>query len=174
MLTNLVKLRKQTFQLLGATLVAATAIGTLALTAEAKRSPRFNDASLYGQYAVQSIGDDHVSVGLGTVNYDGRGNATRRILVNAPDGDERQFLLFESVGWYAVSSDGTGTATFENVITPEDMESTTSTTTFDFVITETKGVSPRSRGAKLAQEIYSAQRESGVTVSLVTNVQTRQ
>ena len=76
--------------------------------------------------------------------------------------------MFNSVGWYAVNADGTGTATYDNDISTGSM----TRTTFDFVITEVQGISSRRRGAKLAQAIYSVQREPGVTVSLVTNVQT--
>ena len=57
----------------------------------------------------QSIGDDHVSVGLGIVIYDGDGRTTRRVTVNAPDGiGGRRLIVFNSVGWYAVNADGTG------------------------------------------------------------------
>ncbi len=119
----------------------------------------------------QSIGDDHVSVGLGIVIYDGDGRTTRRVTVNAPDGiGGRRLIVFNSVGWYAVNADGTGTATYDNDISTGSM----TRTTFDFVVTEVQGISLRRRGAKLAQAIYSVQREPGVTVSLVTNVQTRQ
>ena len=81
----------------------------------------------------------------------------------------RRLLVFNSVGWYDVNADGTGTATYDN----ETSTGSTTRTTFDFVITEVQGISRR-RGAKLAQAIYSVQREAGATVSLVTNVQTRQ
>ena len=119
----------------------------------------------------QSIGDDHVSVGLGIVIYDGDGRTTRRVTVNAPDGiGGRRLIVFNSVGWYAVNADGTGTATYDNDISTGSM----TRTTFDFVVTEVQGISLRRRGAKLAQAIYSVQREPGVTVSFVTNVQTRQ
>lgn len=165
-------MHKRPFQIFVAALFLTALLGAMSLTAEAKhQNTRFTNASLYGQYAVQSIGDGHVSVGLGIVHYDGNGNATRRITVNAPDGTGgRRILIFESIGEYSVNPDGTGTATFDNDISNGDM----TTTTFDFVITETEGVSPRSRGSKLAQALYSAQREAGETVSLVTNVQTRQ
>jgi len=171
MRTEICTSRQRKLQLLAATVVVVTTVGILSLTAEAKHTPRFSNASLYGQYAVQSIGDDHVSVGLGIVKYDGRGHATRRILVNAPDGaGGRRFLVFESTGEYSVNPDGTGVAVFDNEISNGAM----TRTTFDFVITETEGVSPRSRGSKLARALYSAQQEAGETVSLVTNVQTRQ
>ena len=164
-------LRRRTFQLLAVAFVGGILLSALSLTAEAKRSARFTNASLNGQYAYQSIGDDHVSVGLGIVNYDGDGRTTRRVTVNAPDGmGGRRLIFFDSVGSYTVNPDGTGTASYDNDISTGSM----TRTTFDFVITEAQGISSRGRGAKLAQAIYSAQREPGVTVSLVTNVQTRQ
>ena len=163
--------RKRSFQVLVATMVAGMALAAISLTAEANRPTRFTNASLNGQYAVQSIGDDHVSVGLGIVIYDGDGRTTRRVTVNAPDGTGgRRLIFFESVGSYTVNPDGTGTATYDNDISTGSM----TRTTFDFVITEAQGISSRGRGAKLAQAIHSAQREPGVTVSLVTNAQTRQ
>ena len=65
-------------------MVVGILLAAFSLTAEAKRSTRFTNASLNGQYAYQSIGDDHVSVGLGIVTYDGDGETTRRVTVNAP------------------------------------------------------------------------------------------
>lgn len=171
MLRRVPRLRKRSFQVLAATMVVGILLAAFSLTAEAKRSSRFTDASLNGQYAYQSIGDDHVSVGLGIVTYDGDGETTRRVTVNAPDGmGGRRLLVFNSVGWYGVNADGTGTATYDNEISTGSM----TRTTFDFVITEVQRISSRRRGAKLALAIYSVQREPGVTVSLVTNVQTRQ
>ncbi len=95
------------------------------------------------------------------MTYDGDGGTTRRVTVNAPDGmGDRRLIVFNSVGWYGVNADGTGTATYDNEISTGSMTQTT----FDFVITEVQGIFSRRRGAKLAQAIYSVQREPGVTV----------
>ena len=107
----------------------------------------------------------HTSASVGTVTYDGEGNVTRSLVVNAPDGSGnggRRLLEFESEGTYVVNPDGTGTISVTNRIS----NGTTSEVTFDFVIQESQ---PYGKGGqRRATKLYGVQREGGTTVSLVT------
>ncbi len=152
--------------------IAAAAFLLASATADAQqgRSRDFTLASLEGRYAAQEAGDGVVAVGLGVVDYDGHGSAIRKITVNAPDGEGgRQLLVFESTGVYTVNPDGTGTVIFTNTApNPGAID------TFDFVITGSVPVwRPGRHRSLVATELFAAQREAGVTVSLVTSVQKR-
>ncbi len=149
---------------------AALLVGAAVSSAQ-PQSRDFSNASLVGSYAAEEQGDGSVSAGLGVVRYDGAGKAVRRITVNAPDPEGgRRILVFESDGEYTVNPDGTGSVVWVNRITG----GATTTDTFDFVIT---GVASRwvpGRGqANVATQLFAAQREAGLTVSLVVSRQTR-
>jgi hypothetical protein len=153
-----------------AALVALLA-GVAGLHAQSPTANSFSNQNLIGSYAAEEHGDGSVSVGMGIVRYDGNGGATRRITVNAPGEDgARRILVFESDGTYMVNPDGTGAVTFTNTTAPGE----TTTDTFDFVIT---GVAtawiPGPGNLRVAKELFAAQREAGVTVSLVTSKQKR-
>ncbi len=146
------------------------AVAALPLAAQQRQGRGFSLASLNGSYGTQEAGDGTVAVGLGVVEYDGAGKASRKIIVNAPDGaGGRRLLVFESAGTYTVNPDGTGTAAFTNTSpNPGAVD------TFDFVITGSTAVWVAGHGqSRVATELVGAQREAGVTVSLVTSVQKR-
>ena len=149
----------------------AILVGGSTLGAQSHRERGFSDAVLNGCYGAREQGDGAVAAGLGVVCYDGAGNTTRSLRVNAPDGaGGRRILTFTSEGEYEVHPDGTATATYTNIIS----EGESTTTTFDLVIL---GVAPSwtpGRGPRqIATELFAAQREAGVTVSLVTSIQKR-
>lgn len=149
----------------GAALLLAAAI----LTAQPKPAVGFDLASLKGSYGSRETGDGHVSAGLGIVTYDGEGNSTRKFTVNAPDGaGGRQILVFTAVGTYNVNDDGTGVATYDTTLP----DGSVATRTFDLVITSTDAWPP-GKPSRIAAQVSTAQREAGVTVKLVTGVQTR-
>lgn len=140
----------------------------LLLTASAAAAAaRFRESSLVGTFAVVGTGDGHTSASVGTATYDGAGNVTRSLLVNAPDGNGgRQVLAFESEGTYEVRPDGTGIV----FLTTRIGNGPTSQVTFDFVIQESQ---PNGRGGqRRATKIFSVQREPGTTVNLVTSSET--
>jgi len=146
-------------------------VGVSALGAQSRQERGFSDANLNGCYGVREQGDGGVAAGLGIVCYDGAGKTTRALRVNAPDGaGGRRILTFTSEGEYEVHRDGTATATYTNIIS--NGQSTTDT--FDLVI---MGVAPTwmpgSGTWRVATELFAAQREAGVTVSLVTSIQKR-
>lgn len=145
--------------------------GATELSAQSGQSYKFSEASLIGCYGAREQGDGGTAAGLGIICYDGAGNTTRSLTVNAPDGEGgRRILKFTSEGTYTVNPDGTGTATHVNQIS--NGEETTDT--FDIVITETTVKWIPGRGLwRVASEIFGAQREAGVTVSLVTSIQKR-
>ncbi len=91
--------------------------------------------------------------------------------VNAPDGQGgRRILKFESEGSYTVEADGTATAVYVNQISNGQM----TMDTFDLVITGAATVwIPGRRMKNVARETFGAQREAGVTVSLVNSLQKR-
>ena len=142
-----------------------------AVGAESREGNGFSTASLVGAYSVQEQGDGSVSAGLGVVRYDGAGKTTRRVLVNAPGANgSRRILVFESEGTYSLNPDGTGTASYTNMISGGG----TTTVTFDLVVTGTQSTwSPGRGGHRTATELFAVQREAGLTVSLVTSVQKR-
>ena len=150
---------------------SAMLVSSMALSAQSRERYSFSTASLTGAYSTQEQGDGSVSAGLGVVRYDGTGKTTRRVLVNAPaENGSRRTLVFESEGTYSLNPDGTGTATYTNIISAGGM----TTVTFDLVVTGTQSTwSPGRGGNRTATELFAVQREAGVTVSLVTSVQKR-
>jgi len=152
--------------------IAACAVLTAAspLIAQQRAGSGFSVASLNGAYGVHESGDGSVAVGLGVIEYDGAGRASRKITVNSPDGQGgRRLLVFESTGTYTVNPDGTGTATFIN-----SAPNPGAVDTFDLVVTGSAVLWLPERGhSRVAVELFAAQRESGVTVSLVTSLQKR-
>jgi hypothetical protein len=151
--------------------LVALLVGVAGLKAQSPTTSGFSNKNLIGSYAAEEQGDGNVSAGLGIVHYDGNGNTTRRITVNAPaEGGGRRILVFESAGVYTVNPDGTGTVTYTNAISDGE----TTTNTFDFVITGVTTTWIPGRGNfRVATELSAAQREAGVTVSLVTSKQKR-
>src|SRR5262245_45142534 len=82
----------------------------LVITASgAQAGTGFRNSSLFGTFATIGAGDGHTSASVGTATYDGAGNVTRSIVVNAPDGNGgRRLITFEGTGTYTVRPDGTG------------------------------------------------------------------
>lgn len=139
----------------------------LLLAATAASAARFRESSLVGTFAAVGEGDGATSRSVGTVTYDGEGNVTRSLIVNAPDGNGgRRLLVFESVGTYEINPDGTGTVSVTNQIS----NGTSNEVTFDIVIQES--VANGKGGQRRATRIYGVQREGGTTVSLVTTSET--
>ena len=144
------------------------AVALLLLVASAAgAATRFRESSLFGTFAAVGTGDNNVSVSVGTVTYDGAGNITRTILVNAPDGNGgRRLITFDAVGTYEVHPDGTGVIHITNQIGTGAVTENT----FDFVIQESV---PSGRGGqRRATRLYGVQREAGTTVNLVTTSET--
>lgn len=154
-----------------AAVLLALLVSMSGLYAQSPTASGFSNQNLLGSYAAEEHGDGSVSVGMGIVHYDGAGKATRRIIVNAPGEDgERRILVFESEGTYTVNPDGTGFVTFTNSTSPGEA----TTDTFDFVITAVATAwIPGTGNLRIATELFAAQREAGVTVSLVTSKQRR-
>jgi hypothetical protein len=150
---------------LSAAVVVASAL--LMLTASSgNAAARFRESSLFGTFAAVGAGDGHTSSSVGTVTYDGAGNVTRSLVVNAPDGNGgRQLITFESEGTYEVHPDGTGVLFLTNRIGTGSVTEVT----FDFVIQESQ---PNGRGGqRRATKIFGIQREPGTTVNLVTTTE---
>ena len=145
-------------------LIAAAA---LLLAAAAASAARFRESSLVGTFAAVGEGDGATSRSVGTVTYDGEGNVTRSLIVNAPDGNGgRRLLVFESVGTYEINPDGTGTVSVTNQIS----NGTSNEVTFDIVIQESQ---PNGKGGqRRATKLSGVQREAGTTVGLVTTSET--
>jgi type 1 fimbria pilin len=149
---------------------AALLLGAVLPKAQPKQPAGFDLASLNGAYGSRETGDGHISTGLGIVIYDGKGNTTRKFTVNAPDGaGGRAILQFPGVGTYTVNEDGTGVATYNTTLP----DGSVAIRTFDFVITGTGSAWHPGKASSVATEISTAQREAGVTVKLVTGIQTR-
>ena len=131
----------------------------------------FSNASLSGTFSAREEGDGSVSAGLGLVYYDGKGKTTRRIRVNAPGSNgDRRILIFESEGTYNVNPDGTGTVFYTTRVSGGPVTNDS----FDFVITETENSWVPAAGVpRIGTELFAAQREAGVTVSLITSLQKR-
>jgi hypothetical protein len=163
---NLFRSRTARHSRVSTTIVCAAGMLLLAAAA-ASAATRFRDSSLFGTYAAVGTGDDHVSASVGTATYDGAGNVTRRLLVNAPDGNGgRRLLTFESEGTYEVRPDGTGVV----LLTTRIDGGATTEVTFDFVIQES---APNGKGGqRRATKLYGVQREPGTTVTLVTSSET--
>jgi hypothetical protein len=147
--------------------IGIAAVSLLLAAATASAATRFRESSLVGTFAAVGTGDDNVSVSVGTVTYDGAGNITRTILVNAPDGNGgRRLITFDAVGTYEVNPDGTGVIHITNRIGTGAVTENT----FDFVIQESV---PNGRGGqRRATRLYGVQREPGTTVNLVTSSET--
>ena len=157
------------FNRIGAWLIAGLFMAPALLSAQSPQQRDFSVASLDGCYGTREQGDASVAAGLGIVCYDGNGNTKRSLTVNAPDGQGgRRILKFESQGTYTVEPNGTGVATYVNTVPAP------STVTFDLVITGTQVAWLPRRGVwRIAAEVFGAQREAGLTVSLVTSLQKR-
>ena len=139
----------------------------LLLAGTAASAARFRESSVIGTFAAVGEGDGATSRSVGTVTYDGEGNVTRSLIVNAPDGNGgRRLLVFESVGTYEINPDGTGTVSVTNQIS----NGTSNEVTFDIVIQES--VANGKGGQRRATKLYGVQREGGTTVSLVTTSET--
>ena len=152
-------------------LLTTMLMGSAFASAQSSSAHRFSESDLNGCYGAREQGDGAVAAGLGVVCYDGAGNTKRSLTVNAPNGEGgRRILKFESEGSYTVEADGTGTAVYVNQISNGQMTSDT----FDLMITGAATVWIPGRGFKpVATEIFGAQREAGITVSLVTSLQKR-
>jgi hypothetical protein len=150
-----------------ATSVVVAAVLLLLAATNASAAARFRESSLFGTFAAVGTGDDHVSASVGTATYDGAGNVTRTLVVNAPDGNGgRRLLTFESEGTYEVRPDGTGVV----FLTTRIGNGPITEVTFDFVIQES---APNGRGGqRRATRLYGVQREPGTTVNLVTSSET--
>jgi hypothetical protein len=146
--------------------VASIALLLLVASA-AGAATRFRESSLFGTFAAVGAGDGHTSSSVGTVTYDGAGNVTRSVVVNAPDGSGgRRLLTFESEGTYEVHPDGTGVVLLTNRIGNGSITEVT----FDFVIQESE---PNGRGGqRRVTKLFGVQREPGTTVNLVTTSET--
>ena len=145
-------------------LLLAIAAGMLvAATATATASERFGRSSLSGTYAYTgegSAGDDR-ALTVGTIGFDGAGNLTRNLTLNAPaEGGGRRLLQLESVGAYGVRGDGTGRFHIVNELSDGS-----------------SNVVKRSRdgasGPHEVLELFGVQRQPGITVDLVTATITR-
>jgi hypothetical protein len=142
-------------------LCAAAIVVAAPESAPARRG--FGLGSLEGRFAAVGLGDSHVSSSVGTTVYDGNGNVSRSIVVNAPGtGNTRRLLTFDSIGTYEIHTDGTGVIFYTNHLG----DGSTTQTTFDIVVQETAGLGRR--GVPRATQIYGVQREHGTTVALVT------
>ena len=145
-------------------------IGSLAGsdTFNAMRSRPFDVGSLQGSYASVGSAGSGVSVSVGVAEFDGRGNVTRFVRVNAGEEDGSRVLLdITSVGSYSVKEDGTGVIEFTNTLPSGAMASVT----YDFVIT--RSARQTLRGSTAGDELFAIQREPGVTASPVTETFSR-
>ena len=122
----------------------------------------FDLGSLRGSYGTVGRADGSKSVSVGVAEFDGEGNVTRFVRINASgEGGERRLIDLTSVGTYTVDSDGVGVIRFTNTLPDESI----SGVTFDFVIRTTG--QRRRRGSLPAETIFAVQQEPGVTASLV-------
>ncbi|MEE2776256.1 MAG: hypothetical protein VYE73_05780 [Acidobacteriota bacterium] len=151
-------------------LLLAIAAGMLvAATATATASERFGRSSLSGTYAYTgegSAGDDR-ALTVGTIGFDGAGNLTRNLTLNAPaEGGGRSLLQLESVGTYGVRGDGTGRFHIVNELS----DGSSNVVTVDFVVKRSRdGAS----GPHEVLKLFGVQRQPGITVDLVTATVTR-
>jgi hypothetical protein len=128
----------------------------------------FTNASLHGPYAVVGSGGNHTAASIGIETYDGQGNFTRTLRLNEQAaGRSREVVTITGQGTYHVQPNGMGTAEIINTLP----DGSTFTSELDFVITRATTASPR--GAKVATEVFSILRETGIAASLVTFVLTR-
>lgn len=133
-------------------------------------SPRFNLASLEGDYAVVNHYGANLALGIGTVHFDGAGHLLRgTLLLNRPTATgTRELVSLTSAGTYIVNEDGTGTIVLD-VTLPDG---TIKTATEDFVITRAAWI----RGQTVAVEIIDEQREPSLVLGngvFVTQTYTR-
>lgn len=145
-------------------------IGSLAGsdTFPATRSRLFDVGSLQGSYASVGRAGSGVSVSVGVAEFDGHGNVTRFVRVNAGAEDGGRILLdITSVGSYSVNADGTGVIEFTNTLP----SGATANVTYDFVIT--RSVRQAVRDSMAGGELFAIQREPGVTASPVTETFSR-
>ena len=128
----------------------------------------FDVGSLQGSYASVGSAGSGVSVSVGVAEFDGLGNVTRFVRVNAEAEDGSRVLLdITSVGSYSINEDGTGVIEFTNTLPSGAI----ATVTFDFVITRSAKQTPQ--GITAGDELFAIQREPGVTASPVTETFTR-
>ena len=128
----------------------------------------FTDASLRGQYALVGTGGNHRAASVGIETYDGQGNVTRTLILNESDADQiRKVVTLTGKGTYRLQPNGMGTATIVNTLP----DGTTFTSHLDFVITHATSGNPGDE--KLATEVFSILRETGIAAPLVTFVLTR-
>ncbi len=132
------------------------------------RSRPFDVGSLQGSYASVGSAGSGVSVSVGVAEFDGRGNVTRFVRVNAGAADGGRVLLdITSVGSYSVNDSGTGVIEFTNTLPSGAI----AVVTIDFVITRSARQTPR--GSTVGDELFAIQREPGVTASPVTETFSR-
>ena len=116
-------------------------------------------ASLQGSYGSVATYGSHVAIGLGTRQFDGNGNLTGSIIVNAPDPasttGSRKIIPATQAGTYTVNCDGTGV--FDRVLT---VNGTMVHQFDDFVIK----ASTMRDGQLIAAEIEDAQRTPSAIV----------
>jgi hypothetical protein len=128
----------------------------------------FTNASLHGQYAIVGSGGNHTAASIGMETYDGQGNFTRTLVLNEQAaGRTREVVTITGQGTYHVQPNGMGTAAIVNTLP----DGSTFISELDFVITRATTASPR--GEKVATEVFSILRETGIAASLVTFVLTR-
>jgi hypothetical protein len=151
-----------------------TLMGVLALSlllcrpAPGQPQRPFTNASLRGQYALVGAGGDHTAASVGIETHDGQGNVTRTLVLNERDTDHtRKVVTIRGHGTYRVQPNGMGTATIVNTLP----NGSTFTSHLDFVITRAIVASPRDE--KVATEVFSILRETGIAAPLVTFVLTR-
>ncbi len=128
----------------------------------------FDVGSLQGSYASVGSAGSGVSVSVGVAEFDGLGNVTRFVRVNAEAADGSRVLIdITSVGSYSLDEDGMGAIEFTNTLP----SGATAAVTYDFVITRSARHAPQ--GTTAGDELYAIQREPGVTASPVTETFTR-
>jgi hypothetical protein len=136
--------------------------------ANAKGKPDFSNASLQGSYALVGTGGAHNAGSVGITVFDGKGKATRSLLLNqAAQGGGREVIPITAAGTYEVNPDGTGSAVLTNVL-PDG-----SAVTFDFDFVITKALPGHPRGSHVAMEVYMMQEQAGIAAELVTFALTR-
>jgi len=157
----------------------AIAIGVLLLSPilshgqnslSAEMSPRFNLASLEGDYAVVNHYGANLALAIGTGHFDGAGNLLRATyLLNRPTSTgARELVNLTGKGTYIVNEDGTGIIVVQ-VTLPDG---TIKTATLDFVITRVAWI----RGQTIAMQIEDEQREPSLVLGngvFVTQTYTR-
>ena len=119
----------------------------------------YSVSSIQGDYAVVNhYGEGgHLALGIGTMQFDGRGNLQGTLLLNRPTPTgTRELVPLTTTGTYTVNADGTGILLLK-VTLPDG---TTKTATEDFVITRTEWI----RGGLVATGIVDEQREPSLVL----------